>query len=207
MHPLFLTIANIHLSVRMKATSHAWACVRYIPTPEFLTHSNFHSVLEGRLWHRCLNIICSGLKVAASIGTFMTDPNNCTRYTFTPLAAYTADLLEQQTIACITKSASPVTWLNSINLAMVFVIPHVKAKSHCRSCMTCVQVAWTLGGSRSSWPLQKLPTSTVSSSHSSVTGDSRTLPSSLWGRSYMPFSSYSSTTHSSGVRSCWAPMR
>ena len=109
MHPLFLTIANIHLSVRMKATSHAWACIGYIPTPEFLTHSDFHSVLEGHLWHRCLDIICSGLKVAASIGTFMTDPNNCTWYTFTPLAAYTADLLEQQMIACVTKSASLVT--------------------------------------------------------------------------------------------------
>jgi len=109
MHPLFITIANIHSSVRMKATSHAWACIGYIPAPEFLTHSDFHSVLEARLWHHCLDIICSGLKVAASIGTFMIDPNNCTRYAFTPLAAYTADLPEQQMIACVAKSASPVT--------------------------------------------------------------------------------------------------
>ena len=109
MHLLFITIANIHSSIHTKATSHAWACIRYIPTLEFLTHSDFHSVLEAHLWHRCLDIICSGLKVAASIGMFMANPNNCSRYTFTPLAAYTADLPEQQMIACVTKNASPVT--------------------------------------------------------------------------------------------------
>jgi len=39
----------------------------------------------------------------------MIDPNNCTCYAFMPLATYTADLPEQQMIACVTKSASPVT--------------------------------------------------------------------------------------------------
>ena len=39
----------------------------------------------------------------------MADPNNCSRYTVTPLAAYTADLPEQQMIACVAKNASPVT--------------------------------------------------------------------------------------------------
>ncbi|KAL4066877.1 hypothetical protein J3A83DRAFT_4360150 [Scleroderma citrinum] len=85
MHPLFITIANIHSNVCMKAMSHAWVCITYIPTPEFC------------------------LKVTASIGTFMTDPNNCTQYTFTPLACYIADLPEQQMITCVSKSASLVT--------------------------------------------------------------------------------------------------
>ena len=80
MHPLFLTIANIHSSVCMKATSHAWACIGYIPTPEFLTHSDFHSVLEGHLWHCCLDIIFSGLKVAASV---MSIPKYTRRLDFT----------------------------------------------------------------------------------------------------------------------------
>jgi len=39
----------------------------------------------------------------------MINPNNCTHYAFMPLAAYTTDLPEQQMIACVTKSASPVT--------------------------------------------------------------------------------------------------
>ena len=78
MHPLFLTIANINLDVRMKTTLHAWACVAYTPTPEFLVHPNFQSVLEVRVWHRCVDIVCAGLKIAARTGTFMRDPNNFT---------------------------------------------------------------------------------------------------------------------------------
>jgi len=109
MHPLFLTIANINSDVRMKATSHAWACIAYIPTPEFLVHPDFHSVLEAHVWHRCMDIVCTGLKLAAHGGTFMSDPSNFTGYCFTPLAAYIADLPEQQMIACVTKSVSPIS--------------------------------------------------------------------------------------------------
>ncbi|KAI6104851.1 hypothetical protein EDD16DRAFT_1736785 [Pisolithus croceorrhizus] len=101
MHPLFLTIANINSKVRMKATSHAWACIAYTPTLDFITNSEFHSVLEARVWHRCVDIVCTGLKLAARTGTFMSDPNNATRYCFTPLAAYTADLPEQLMISCV----------------------------------------------------------------------------------------------------------
>lgn len=109
MHPLFLTIANINSEIRMKATSHAWACIAYTPTPEFLVHTDFQSVLEARVWHRCMDIVCAGLKIAARTGTFMSDPSNFTRYCFTPLAAYIADLPEQHMIACVTKSVSPIT--------------------------------------------------------------------------------------------------
>jgi len=62
-----------------------------------------------RVWHRCVDIVCAGLKLATRIGTFMSDPSNLTRYCFTPLVAYTADLPEQLMIACVTKSISPVT--------------------------------------------------------------------------------------------------
>ena len=109
MHPLFLTIANINSNVRMKATLHAWACIAYTPMPEFLTNPKFHSVLEARVWHRCVDIVCAGLKLAARTGIFMSDPNNLTRYCFTPLVAYTTDLPEQLMITGVTKSSSPVT--------------------------------------------------------------------------------------------------
>ncbi|KAI5989400.1 hypothetical protein F5J12DRAFT_864341 [Pisolithus orientalis] len=88
MHPLFLTIANINSEVRIKATAHAW---------------------QARVWHRCIDMVCANLKVAAHNGVFMADSHNNTRYCFTPLAAYTADLPEQLMIACVAKSASPVT--------------------------------------------------------------------------------------------------
>lgn len=85
------------------------ACIAYTPIPKFLAHSEFHSILEARVWHRCIDMVCANLKVAAHNGVFMADSHNNTRYCFTPLAAYTADLPEQLMIACVTKSASPVT--------------------------------------------------------------------------------------------------
>ena len=78
MHLLFLTIANINSDVCMKATSHAWACIAYTPTLEFIVHPKYQSVLEARVWHHCLDIVCAGLKIAAHTGTFMSDPNNLT---------------------------------------------------------------------------------------------------------------------------------
>ncbi|KAF8833196.1 hypothetical protein BDN67DRAFT_1017843, partial [Paxillus ammoniavirescens] len=38
MHPLFITIGNIDSDIRMKATTHAWQYVAFIPTPKFETH-------------------------------------------------------------------------------------------------------------------------------------------------------------------------
>ena len=76
MHPLFLTIANINSDVHMKVTLHAWTCIVYTPTPEFLVHPNFQSVLEACIWHRCMDIVCTGLKLAVCAGTFMSDPKS-----------------------------------------------------------------------------------------------------------------------------------
>ncbi|KAI6169072.1 hypothetical protein EDD17DRAFT_1810984 [Pisolithus thermaeus] len=109
MHLLFLTIANINSEVCMKATAHAWACVAYTPIPEFLAHPDFHSILEAHVWHHCMDIACANLKVSSHRGVFMADPHNNTRYCFTPLAAYTANLPEQLMITCVSKSASPIT--------------------------------------------------------------------------------------------------
>ena len=39
MHPLLLSIANIHAGVCMKATSQAYALVAYLPIPKFLNVS------------------------------------------------------------------------------------------------------------------------------------------------------------------------
>ncbi|KAG1842345.1 hypothetical protein F4604DRAFT_1689986 [Suillus subluteus] len=109
MHPTFLTIANIRSDIRMKATAHAWSCVAYMPIPQFVCHPDFASLLQARVWHRCMDIVFQNVKSAAATGTQMVDPVGNLRYSFTPLVAYTADLPEQQLIACVSKNASPVT--------------------------------------------------------------------------------------------------
>ena len=109
MHPLFLTIGNIRSDVRMKATAHAWSCIVYMPIAQFVAHSDYVGVLQARLWHRCMDIVCGSLKSVAARGAFIADSIGFKCYCFTPLAAYIADLLEQLIIACVLQTASPVT--------------------------------------------------------------------------------------------------
>jgi len=109
MHPTFLTIGNINSEIRMKATSHAWACVAYIPIPEFVANNAFSGLLEARVWHRCMDLVFQNLKVAAQVGEFMIDPMGCQRYAFTPLVAHISDLPEQLMVSCVSKNVSPVS--------------------------------------------------------------------------------------------------
>ncbi|KAG2115030.1 hypothetical protein DEU56DRAFT_874260 [Suillus clintonianus] len=109
MHPLFLTIGNIQADVRMKATSHAWRCTAFMPIPTFVVNSDFQTLLRSRLWHKCVDLVCSNLKVAARVGEYMVDPSAKIRYCFTPLISHIADLPEQLMIACVMKNSSPVT--------------------------------------------------------------------------------------------------
>ncbi|KAG2032495.1 hypothetical protein BDR03DRAFT_935935 [Suillus americanus] len=75
MHPLFLTIGNIQGDVCMKATSHAWRCTAFMPIPTFIINSDFQTLLWSCLWHKCMDLVCSNLKVAACIGEYMIDPS------------------------------------------------------------------------------------------------------------------------------------
>ncbi|KAH7913503.1 hypothetical protein BJ138DRAFT_1220593 [Hygrophoropsis aurantiaca] len=109
MHPLFLTIGNIQSDIRMKATTHAWSCIAYMPIAQFVAHSDYTSLLQARLWHRCMDIVCAELKIAATRGTYMVDPRSYLRYSFTPLISHVSDLPEQLMIACVSQNASPVT--------------------------------------------------------------------------------------------------
>jgi hypothetical protein len=110
MHPTFLTISNIHSEIRMKASSHAWACITYIPVPEFIVNSEFSGLLEAHVWHRCMDQVFRNLKIAAQVGeSFMVDPMGCQHYAFTPLVAHISDLPEQLMISCVSKNVSPTT--------------------------------------------------------------------------------------------------
>lgn len=109
MHPVFLTIGNIQSDIRMQATSHAWRCIAFIPSPEFNIHADFRTILLARVFHWSLDVVTASLKVAAKDGTGLVDPCGNLRNCYTPLVAYIADLPEQQLIAGVSKNASPVT--------------------------------------------------------------------------------------------------
>jgi hypothetical protein len=109
MHPIFITIGNIDSDVRMKATSRAWRCIGYMPLPKFHVHPDYQTILQARLWHKCMDIICANLKEAAREGHMMSDPFRCLRHAFTPLVAYVCDLPEATMVASVSKNASPLT--------------------------------------------------------------------------------------------------
>ena len=109
MHPVFLTIRNIQSDIQMQATSHAWCCIAFIPSPEFNIRSDFRTILLARVFHWLLDVITASLKVTASDGTALVNPCGNIRNCYTPLVMYIADLPEQQLIAGVAKNASPVT--------------------------------------------------------------------------------------------------
>ncbi|KAG1895057.1 uncharacterized protein F5891DRAFT_960655 [Suillus fuscotomentosus] len=109
MHPLFITIGNIDSEVRSKATLRAWRCIAYMPVSKFRVHSDYQTILQARLWHKCVDLVCANLKVAASDGCFMPDPSRHIRYVFTPLIAHVCDLPEASMIAAVSKNVSPIT--------------------------------------------------------------------------------------------------
>ncbi|EGN98516.1 hypothetical protein SERLA73DRAFT_55423 [Serpula lacrymans var. lacrymans S7.3] len=108
MHPTFLTLANIASDVQMKAMSHAWLCIAFLPVPDFLDcHTEYQSVLSDRVWHMCMDLVAKNLKAAASTGVWMGDPNGRAHRVYTPFISWVADLPEQQMISCTSKNASP----------------------------------------------------------------------------------------------------
>ncbi|KAG1805606.1 hypothetical protein EV424DRAFT_1330170, partial [Suillus variegatus] len=115
MHLLFITIGNLDSEVRSKATLRAWHCIAYMPIAKFRVHPDYQSILQARLWHRCVDLVCANLKVAAKDGCFMPDPSRYICYVFTPLVSHVCDLPEATMIATVSKSASPITMATQAN--------------------------------------------------------------------------------------------
>lgn len=109
MHPIFITIGNLDSEVRSKATLRAWRCIAYMPIAKFRVHPDYQTILQARLWHKCVDLVCANLKLAAKTGCFMSDPSRFIRYVFTPLVAHVCDLPEASMIAAVSKNASPLT--------------------------------------------------------------------------------------------------
>jgi hypothetical protein len=101
-HPLLISLANIKMATRNKASSHAFLLTALLPIAEFLHPvKRMQGVLEARLVHQCLDIVLEPLKQAAHIGRMMSDPLGNLRYCFTPLASYIVDTPEACMLACV----------------------------------------------------------------------------------------------------------
>jgi hypothetical protein len=128
-HPLLISLANIKMSVRNKASSHAFLLTALLPITEFLHPvKRMQGVLEARLIHQCLDIILEPLKQAARIGRMMSDPAGNLRYCFTPLASYIVDTPEAAMLACVRGKTSPLTMASYKQFGDAFQHPPRTAK-------------------------------------------------------------------------------
>ncbi|KIK17531.1 hypothetical protein PISMIDRAFT_111211 [Pisolithus microcarpus 441] len=85
-HPLLISLANIRMNVRNKASSHAFLLTTLMPIVEFIHPiPRIRSVLEVHLFHACLDFILEPLKKAAQLGQMMADPLRNICFCFTPL--------------------------------------------------------------------------------------------------------------------------
>ncbi|KAG2039808.1 hypothetical protein BDR03DRAFT_933077 [Suillus americanus] len=109
MHPVFATIGNIDSEVHSKAMLQAWHCIAYIPIIKFRVHPDNQPTLQARLWHKCMDLVCTNLKAAAKDGCFMPDPSCNICHVFTPLVGHVCNLPEATMIAAVSKNASPPT--------------------------------------------------------------------------------------------------
>lgn len=111
MHPVLISIANIKAGVRMKASSHAFALVGYLPIPKYGQDcpAEIKAVLTARIFHFSLDIIFEKMKQAEKSGARMSDSHGNIRIIHTPLVSYIADYPEQRLIACVSGNASPLS--------------------------------------------------------------------------------------------------
>jgi hypothetical protein len=109
-HPLLITLANIHSTIRSLTSSHAFSLLALFPVPSFIgVKDALRGVLESRLIHSCLDFVTRPLKVTSQYGAWLSDYAGKIRYCFTPLVACIVDTPEAATLACVAGKTSHLT--------------------------------------------------------------------------------------------------
>lgn len=108
-HPFLVSLANLKMNFLMKASNHAFMMTALFPIPKFLCQKDLRGLLERRLMHHCIDIVCAPLKNAAAFGRYMSDSMGNLHKSYTPLAAYIVDTPEAADIACVMGKTSHVT--------------------------------------------------------------------------------------------------
>ena len=146
-HPLLISLANLLMDFRTKATNHAFHLLALLPTPKFIHRDRkTRGVLENRLIHECLDFILQPLKKAAQVGIMMSDPLGSLRYVYTPLAAYIVDTQEAVVLAGVAGKTSHLTTATYKEFGDTFKHPPRTASTTLRQLTAIEKVAdpWDL---------------------------------------------------------------
>ncbi|KAG1816298.1 hypothetical protein DFJ58DRAFT_751690 [Suillus subalutaceus] len=129
------------IGFHMKATSHVFALVAYLPIPKFLEVSKpVHAILSAQVYHFAISIVMRNLKIAARDGCIMSDPRGDLRMIHTPLVAWIADYPEQLLIACTASKHSPI----SLAVAAQFGDPLPHSPRICSRILDAIERACTI---------------------------------------------------------------
>lgn len=107
-HGVYMSCGNIKSTLRTKQNARCWAMLAQIPVVQF-DQKDLQGVLTQRLYHICMDIVTKSLKACSQTAVRMTDADGIVRFVRTVLLAHIADYPEQQLIACVSGSSSPVT--------------------------------------------------------------------------------------------------
>ncbi|KAG8798922.1 hypothetical protein FRC16_006244 [Serendipita sp. 398] len=107
--PLYLSLGNIHSSIRNKPTKRCWILLAYIPIPSFTDPKAHHTALQQRLFHQCLEVVLKSIKRVGKKGKHLRDSLGNVRHCYTRIAAYLADYPEQTLINATAQNNSPNT--------------------------------------------------------------------------------------------------
>ena len=106
-HPLLITLANLDSDIRAKSSYGALQLLALLPVPTFVgVPKPLCGVLENRVTHTCLDLICRPLKIVARSGTWISDYFGDVRHCYTPLVAYIADTPEATSLTGVSGKTS-----------------------------------------------------------------------------------------------------
>ena len=109
-HPLVITLANLDAEVRMKSSFGSLTLLALLPIPKFIdVKKALRGVLENRVSHACLDLVCEPLKKASREGAWMSDFIGDIRRCYTPLVGYIADTPEATALTSVAGKTSHLT--------------------------------------------------------------------------------------------------
>ncbi|KAF8178181.1 hypothetical protein K438DRAFT_1485170, partial [Mycena galopus ATCC 62051] len=123
-HPVLISVSNIDMEFRMKASHHAFLLLALLPIIKFrVKDPAVARVLAYRVHHAIMAFILEPLKKFAEIGTMMNDPLGWRRWCFTPLVGYIVDTPESLLIAAVAGKQSSVTTASYLEFGDPFQHP------------------------------------------------------------------------------------
>ncbi|KAF8342082.1 uncharacterized protein EI90DRAFT_2904255 [Cantharellus anzutake] len=111
MHPLYISLGNIHKDVHRKINRHAWMLLAKLPVCKF-AQTTFNTsggtleeaarmpgIVQQEMFHHCLEITLAPLLTVQQVPRLMTGPDGLVRACVAILMSHLADLEEQQMVA------------------------------------------------------------------------------------------------------------